>query len=94
MTTHELRQRLDDGEIRFFRAIRHGAHWRFASRPKSDPEWQPLDPVSLEDLRVLRENLFCKYQRGRIGWEIVLEIEALIEDGEGEDTQLQESKKV
>ena len=52
--------------------------------------WTKHEEISLEDLQKMREVLFNKYQRRRLPWEDVVQIDAMIEDvkmaGDGEDT--------
>jgi hypothetical protein len=59
-------------------AKRHGASWRFQTRLKSEETWTYLDALPLEDLQYVREVLWNKYQRRRVPYEQVLEIDAMI----------------
>ena len=57
---------------------------------RSEEGWTGHEKISLEDLQKMREVLFNKYQRRRLPWEDVVQIDAMIEDaqaaGDGEDT--------
>ena len=57
---------------------------------RSEEGWTEHDEISLEDLQKMREVLFNKYQRRRLPWEDVVQIDAMIEDvkvaGNGEGT--------
>jgi hypothetical protein len=76
---HEWRDNMPDGDIRLVTAKRQAGRWQFQSRLKSEDEWTPLDPFPLDDLLHLRELLWNKYQRNRLPYEQVQEIDALIE---------------
>jgi hypothetical protein len=79
MITHEWRDRTEDGELRFLRAHKHGREWNFQARLKSEEEWTPLDPISRPDLEKLREIIFNKYQRRRVPYEDVEQIDTLLD---------------
>ena len=78
MTKHEWRDREEDGELRFFRASKHGANWRLQSRLKSEDTWTTLDPIPMDNLVQLRDLLWRKYQRKRARFEDVCQIDELI----------------
>ncbi|MFK5922141.1 MAG: hypothetical protein QM496_08165 [Verrucomicrobiota bacterium] len=82
MIKHEWRETLPDGDVRYITAKRHGARWQFQTCLKSDDEWTPLDDLPLEDLQQLRVVMWNKYQRKRIPYEHVLEVDAMIEECE------------
>jgi hypothetical protein len=80
MSKHEWRENTPDGDVRYVAARRHGAQWQFRTRLKSEEHWTLLDVVPLEDLEYLREILFNKYQRRRVPYEQIQEIDALISE--------------
>jgi len=57
---------------------------------RSEEGWTEHEKIGLEDLQKMREVLFNKYQRRRLPWDDVVQIDAMIEDveaaGGGEDT--------
>ena len=82
MSKHEWRENTDDGDVRFVTAKRHGGKWKLQTRLKSEEDWTQLGVMPLEDLQYLREVLWNKYQRRRVPYEHVLEIDALIKSAE------------
>ena len=82
MSKHEWRENTTDGDVRFVLARRHGARWKFQARLKSEDGWTQLDVMPLEDLQYLREVLWNKYQRRRVPYEHVVEIDVMIRDAE------------
>jgi hypothetical protein len=78
MTRHEWRARTPEG-ARFFRATRFARAWQLATRLKHEDAWSPLDPPWPEDVVLaLRNLLWAKYQRRKVPYEIVAEIDALL----------------
>ena len=83
MKRHDWRELTEDGDKRLWRATKHGGVWKLYSRMKSsDDEFQRHDPMSLDELRMLREVLFNKYQRKRLPWGDIEKMDAMIEDAE------------
>jgi hypothetical protein len=80
MKKHEWRERDSDGSKRSVRAVSHGGVWRVSVRGQDDGDWTALDPVPLPLLLELRDRLWQKYQRRRLPWEALQEIDRLIED--------------
>lgn len=80
---HSWKEKTEDGEQRLVRAYRSAGQWRLASRLASEEAWEYQDPIGEADLRQLRDVLWRKYQRRRLPWEHVLEIDKLLGD-EGE----------
>jgi len=79
MKKHEWRETTDEGVTRLVTASRHAGKWRLRSRLKSDTEWTEFSLIPLEDLETLHEIISKKYQRNRVPYDHVLEIDALIE---------------
>ncbi|MCB9897532.1 MAG: hypothetical protein H6825_05980 [Planctomycetes bacterium] len=80
MSRHEWRERTDGGETRLVTAERFGKRWTLRARLKSEPDWTTLDPIPADDLHTLREILEAKYRRGSVPFELIAEIDALLED--------------
>ena len=78
-TLHEWRERAEDGNHRFYRVWRGKGKWHFTTTLKTDPDWVTVDDPDLDFLTSLREKLFDKYQRRRVSWEQVVEIDKMIE---------------
>ena len=83
MKLHDWRERTESGENRLWRATKHGGRWEFMSRlQRSEEGWTKHESPSASELRQLREVLFNKYQRRRIPWEDVVQIDGMIEEAE------------
>lgn len=83
MESHEWRERTDDG-LRFWRARRHAGRWSFQTTLKTDPAWEPVDPVPRELWSALREVLWRKYQRRRVPWKHIETIDTMLHDDESD----------
>lgn len=79
---HTWRERTLEGQHRYMRARREAGQWRLASKVDDEEFWQSHDPISEEDLRSLRGVLWRKYQRRRLPWEHVEEIDKLLGEDE------------
>lgn len=79
MKKHEWRENTEEGETRLVTATRHAGKWKLQSRLKSDTEWTQFPLIKLEDLETLHELISNKYQRQRVPYDHVLEIEALMQ---------------
>ena len=71
--------RTEDGRKREVRAQRFGSRWELESRHDDEETWTQHTPPLLEDLEVLEEKLFNKYQRKHTSWEHVVSVRKLIE---------------
>ena len=80
MAKHEWHERTPEGDVRYVTARRHLGKWQFKTCLKSDEEWTPLEVLSLEDFKQLRDVLWRKYQRKRVPYEHVVEIDEMIEE--------------
>lgn len=78
MTKHEWRQNLEDGDVRLVTVERRAGRWRLRSRLKSEDEFTDGE-FELEDLEELADILKRKYQLGRIPYEHLTEVEALLQ---------------
>ena len=78
MKKHEWRETTAEGATRLVTASRHAGKWQLRSRLKSDTEWTEFPVIPLDDLETLHEIISNKYQRKRVPYDHVLEIDALI----------------
>lgn len=78
MKKHEWREKTEEGETRLVTATRHGGKWQLRSRLKSESDWTIFPAIELDDLETLHDIMSKKYQRSRVPYGHVLEIEALI----------------
>ncbi len=86
MKRHDWRELTEDGEKRLWRATKHGGVWKLYSRLKSsDGDFGAHDPMSADELRMLREVLFNKYQRRRLPWGDIEQMDAMIEEAEKDE---------
>lgn len=83
MKVHDWREHTDDGDKRLWRATKFGGQWSIFSRLKSEEDFSEHGLDELDALNQLREVLFNKYQRGRLPWDDVVTIDALIEAAGG-----------
>ncbi|MFT4638179.1 MAG: hypothetical protein ACI8T1_001497 [Verrucomicrobiales bacterium] len=77
---HNWKDKTDDNQERLLRAIRIGGKWRVSAKLVDEDFWEIQDPVSEADLRGLRDVLWRKYQRKRVPWEYVVQIDAMLGD--------------
>ena len=85
MTFHEWHDRDEEtGERRYFRAGKFGRRWHVKTTLKSEPDWHELDPVPRDVLEALRTQLLNKYQRRRIPYEDVVDIDKFVVAAGGE----------
>ena len=82
MAKPEWRESTPDGDVRYVTARRHLGKWAFKTCLKSDEEWTSLDILPLEELKKLRDVLWRKYQRKRVPYEHVKEIDAMLEEAD------------
>ena len=78
MTAHEWRETTGDG-TRHYCATRFARAWKLRMRVKGEEEWTPLDPpYDPAVLQALRDLLWAKYQRRKLPFEVVHEIDRLL----------------
>lgn len=82
--THEWRQRDDDNNLRYLRACWDSIRWHFFYTTKAMEDWAELPNPTLEDYEGLRDVLFRKYQRKRLPWKFVVDIDKFLEEMKGE----------
>jgi hypothetical protein len=85
---HVWKTRTPDREKREVRADRFGGRWRFQSKLESEANWTYFETPTLEDLETLRDIVWRKYQRKRLGHDDVASLDALLkarrDAGEGQ----------
>lgn len=69
-----------EGRKREVRATKFGGAWRLQAKTAGDLEWTYYDVPLLEDLLMLKDIVFRKYQRRRASAEDVTAIEKLIKE--------------
>lgn len=77
--THEWRERTEEGRVRIVRAGWDGRMWNFTDTFKDAPDWSEIEKPSLEDMEALRDVLWRKYQRKRLPWRFVEDIDKFLE---------------
>ncbi len=77
MTTHEWMERTPDGQ-RYYRADRFAKRWRIITTLKHEEHWQEMNPVPMETLQELRTIVWNKYQRKRLGYTVIEEVDGMI----------------
>lgn len=82
---HEWRDRREDGRLRIVRAQWDSRKWSFTETYKDSPDWQSIATPALEDYEMLRDVLWRKYQRKRVPWRFVEDLDALIGEMRGGD---------
>ena len=79
-TEHNWKESNREGETRFLRAVRDRGVWRLSARMESEEFWENLEPPTETDLRSFRDVLWRKYQRRRVPWEHVLDVDKALGD--------------
>lgn len=80
---HEWKTTTEDGDKREVRAERFGNKWKFQAKLKGEEDWTYYTTPLMEDLVELRVVLWRKYQRKRLPYEDVKEVERLIKERGG-----------
>ena len=75
---HEWHERDEDGVMHIFRASWNSREWMFEVTTKKDPDWHEVAVPTLEMLEALRDVLWRKYQRSRLPWRFVEDLDAKI----------------
>lgn len=82
---HIWTEKDEEGRKREVRATKFGGIWRFQAKTKDDLEWTYYDVPLMEDLLVLKDVIFRKYQRRRASFEDVESVDKLIQDRQSDD---------
>ena len=80
---HVWKTRTEDGLRREVRARYFAKRWTLKAKVQGQEEWTEYEQPPLEDLVELRRILFNKYQRHRLAWERVEDVEKLIQSRGG-----------
>jgi hypothetical protein len=75
---HEWRDREEGGRLRIVRAQWDSKKWTFTDTYKDIPDWRTLTAPSLRDYEMLRDVLWRKYQRKRVPWRFIEDLDVLI----------------
>lgn len=78
MKRHEWKEKDEQG-ICHFRATHHAGRWEICTLREGEEGWTAHEPIPVEHLRLLRDVLFRKYQRRRVPFEHVDQIDKLIQ---------------
>lgn len=81
-TEHNWKETAEGGGIQYLRAVRIGGLWKLSTRLEDEEFWENLEPPEEAVLRSFREVLWRKYQRKRVPWEHVLQVDKLLGDVE------------
>jgi hypothetical protein len=84
MKKHDWRETTLDNETQMFRATVHAGRWEFFTKMKGEENWQKQDPPPMSQLVAIREIIWNKYQRGRLAWKSVDQLDKLVIAGGGE----------
>ena len=80
MESHEWFDHTDEGKV-YYRANFIGGRWTImTTMMKRNPVWTDLREVPAEVWQELRQIVFNKYQRKRIPWERVAELDRILEN--------------
>ena len=77
---HEWRERDEDGHLRYLRAGWDSRNWVFTYTTKEAPDWMPYPNPTLEDYEALRDVLWRKYQRKRLSWKFIEDLDKYINE--------------
>ncbi|WP_009959248.1 hypothetical protein [Verrucomicrobium spinosum] len=73
--THEWHERDEERRRLHFRACWDARNWHFFHTTNEMEEWEPLPEPKLEHYEALRDVLWRKYQRKRLPWRFVEEMD-------------------
>ena len=77
---HEWRDRDEENRVRIVRAQWDGRKWNFRFTLKTEPDWHEVETPTLEMLEALRDVLWRKYQRKRLSWKFVEDLDKIISE--------------
>ncbi len=81
MESHEWFENTDEGKV-YYRAnyYLNGGWTIMTTTQKRNPTWTDMNPPSQEALRELRDIVWKKYQRKRLPWARVAELDKMLGD--------------
>jgi hypothetical protein len=99
---HEWRVRDSDGSIRYFNAAMTWKGWMFKTTLREEPDWHPIEFPDRALYQELRDVLWSKYQRGRLPYKRIEQIDKIlagfpppeVTDEEDDDSVVGEERKV
>jgi len=75
---HEWKENTDEG-VRIYKATHHAGEWSFSAswkvRRSETPLWEDIEEPGEEIWEALRDILWRKYQRRRVSWKLIEEID-------------------
>ncbi len=87
---HEWRETIE-GEIHLFRGIFYGSDWEITTciriSRRETTEWETIENPPLTIWETLRDIVWRKYQRKRLPWRIVEDLDGIIADLGGSKKQ-------
>jgi len=81
---HEWHESLPENGKRYYRAHWDSRQWRISTTLKEEPEWYVLEKPGLDVWEALREVLFNKYQRKRLPFRLLQNVDAILAELRGE----------
>ncbi len=91
---HEWHERMEDGRKQYIRAYWNSREWLFRVAHPDGEAWMPLEKPGPERWLELRDLLFRKYQRKKLPWKYVEQLDKMLEkmgipqDAKGEEGDL------
>ena len=76
---HEWHERLEDGRKQYIRAYWNSREWEFRYAHPDGEHWMPLENPTNERWLELRDLLFRKYQRKKLPWKYVVQLDKKLE---------------
>ena len=76
--SHEWRETDEYGELRIIRAEWDSRSWTFQVTTKKDTEWHTLEKGTLAEYEALRDVMWRKYQRKRLSWKFIEDLDVYI----------------
>jgi hypothetical protein len=77
---HVWKTTTPEGEKREVRAERFGGRWKFQSKVPSEAQWSYYEVPPIEELEILRDIIWRKYQRKRLPWDDVASLDRMLEE--------------
>jgi hypothetical protein len=77
---HVWKTTTPEGEKREVRAERFGGRWKFQSKVPSEAQWSYYEVPPIDELEILREIIWRKYQRKRLPWDDVASLDRMLEE--------------
>ncbi len=81
MERHEWSERTEEGKVYYRANYRQHGRWTImTTTEKRNPTWTDMDPPPEHVLRALRDIVWKKYQRKRLPWDRVVELDQMLGD--------------